>query len=96
MSMPRDTDLAALLLAAAGGAREGISVVDADQRFVYVNLAQARLFGAESPEDLIGKRWDEAYQPADAAAIMACAPGIGFGNAQTAPLAGGQRGGTRE
>ncbi|WP_226041438.1 PAS domain S-box protein [Natrinema sp. DC36] len=41
-------------------AREGISLLDADGRFVYVNRAYADLYGYE-PADLIGEHWDRLY-----------------------------------
>ncbi|WP_134669992.1 hybrid sensor histidine kinase/response regulator [Halorussus marinus] len=41
-------------------AREGISILDDDGRFTYVNQAYADLYGYE-PDELIGEHWDLLY-----------------------------------
>ncbi|MFC6716550.1 PAS domain S-box protein [Natrialbaceae archaeon GCM10025810] len=41
-------------------AQEGISLLDADGRFTYVNRAYAGLFGYE-PEELVGEHWEVLY-----------------------------------
>ncbi|GAB3671454.1 GAF domain-containing protein [Halopiger thermotolerans] len=41
-------------------AQEGISILDADGHFRYVNEAYARLYGYE-PEDLLGEHWELLY-----------------------------------
>jgi PAS domain S-box-containing protein len=41
-------------------AREGISLLDEEGRFVYVNRAYADLYGYE-PADLLGKHWEQLY-----------------------------------
>ena len=43
-------------------AREGISILDEDERFVYVNQAYADLYGYE-PEEMIGEHWTVKYDP---------------------------------
>ena len=45
-------------------AREGISILDEDRRFVYVNRAYADLYGYRS-EDLIGESWEVLYRDED-------------------------------
>ncbi|QLD87503.1 response regulator [Natronomonas salina] len=45
-------------------AREGISLIDVDGRFVYVNRAYADFVGYDR-EDLVGRHWEELYQDAD-------------------------------
>lgn len=41
-------------------AREGISILDDDGRFIYVNRAYADLFGYE-PEGMVGNHWELIY-----------------------------------
>lgn len=45
-------------------AREGISILDTDGRFVYVNRAYADLYGYE-PEEIIGQGWELLYREKD-------------------------------
>jgi PAS domain S-box-containing protein len=47
-------------LAALGAAREGISILDEDGRFTYVNEAYADLYGYE-PDALVGEHWELVY-----------------------------------
>ncbi|WP_440763559.1 PAS domain S-box protein [Natronorubrum sp. DTA7] len=49
-------------------AREGISLLDPDGTFVYVNRAYAECFGYE-PAELIGEHWDLLYTDEDAATV---------------------------
>jgi len=49
-------------------AQEGISILDDDGRFVYVNDAYANLYGYE-PNELIGEHWDILYRDEDVATI---------------------------
>jgi len=48
------------LLSAIETAREGISLIDRDGRFVYVNPSYAETYGYESTE-LLGEHWDVLY-----------------------------------
>jgi PAS domain S-box-containing protein len=41
-------------------AQEGISLLDQDERFIYVNQAYADLYGYE-PEELVGEHWEILY-----------------------------------
>jgi PAS domain S-box-containing protein len=41
-------------------AQEGISLLDEDKRFIYVNQAYAELYGYE-PDDLVGESWEMLY-----------------------------------
>ncbi|MFC6940245.1 response regulator [Salinirubellus sp. GCM10025818] len=43
-------------------AREGISILDEDERFVYVNQAYADLYGYD-PDEMIGEHWTVKYDP---------------------------------
>ncbi|MGB9966259.1 PAS domain S-box protein [Halobacterium hubeiense] len=45
-------------------AREGISILNEDRRFVYVNQAYANLYGYDS-DDLIGESWELLYRDED-------------------------------
>jgi len=51
-------------------AREGISILDGDERFTYVNRAYADLYGYD-PDELIGERWELLYTEADADEVRA-------------------------
>jgi PAS domain S-box-containing protein len=55
-------------LEAIENAQEGISILDDEGRFVYVNQAYADLYGYD-PEDLEGERWERLYRDADAEAM---------------------------
>lgn len=48
-------------LKAIESAQEGISILDEDGEFVYVNEAWAELFGYD-PEELLGERWELLYR----------------------------------
>ena len=45
-------------------AREGISILDEDRRFAYVNQAYADLYGY-SPDELVGESWEVLYRDED-------------------------------
>lgn len=45
-------------------AREGISILDEDGCFVYVNRAFADLYGYE-PEEMVGEHWEHIYRDED-------------------------------
>lgn len=51
------------LAAAIDAALEGIAILDAQGRYVYMNPAHARLFGYESPCEFIGHDWRMIYRP---------------------------------
>ncbi len=40
---------------------DGIAILDADEVFTYVNEAHARIYGYESPDELVGERWPVLY-----------------------------------
>ncbi len=42
---------------------DGMAILDADERFVFLNDAHARLYGYDSPEQLQGKSWRVLYSP---------------------------------
>ncbi|RDI72935.1 PAS domain S-box protein [Halopelagius longus] len=52
------------MVEALEAAREGISLLDADGEFVYVNDAYAETFGYD-PEEMVGEHWDELGIEAD-------------------------------
>ncbi|MFC6824864.1 PAS domain-containing sensor histidine kinase [Halopelagius fulvigenes] len=54
------------MVEALGAAREGISLLDGDGEFVYVNAAYAETFGYDS-EEMIGEHWNELGIEADPA-----------------------------
>src|SRR5256714_3324279 len=43
----------------------GIAVLDADGRHTYVNDAFAQMMGRQNPESIVGRDWQEIYDPAD-------------------------------
>ncbi len=51
------------LVTAVETAVEGISILNANQEYIYMNLAHAKIFGYDSPDELIGKTWREIYSP---------------------------------
>jgi PAS domain S-box-containing protein len=55
-------------LNAMEAAEEGISILDEDERFVYVNQAYADLYGYD-PEELIGEHWSFLYPEEDVAVV---------------------------
>ena len=46
-------------------ATEGMAILDATERYVYVNEAHARLYGYTSPGELVGQSWRVLYAPAE-------------------------------
>jgi len=46
-------------------AMDGIAILDADDRYVYMNKAHARIYGYESPVELVGKTWEVLYRQKD-------------------------------
>src|SRR5262245_45602253 len=36
---------------------DGMAILDAEERYVFLNEAYARLYGYEAPEELVGKSW---------------------------------------
>jgi PAS domain S-box-containing protein len=43
----------------------GMAILDAESKYIYVNPAYARMMGNSAPERMLGKRWDEISNPAD-------------------------------
>ncbi|MGI0483883.1 PAS domain S-box protein [Pantanalinema rosaneae CENA516] len=50
-------------LAAIEAAIDGIAILDAAGRYVYLNSAHVQLFGYEQPTELLGKTWQQLYYP---------------------------------
>lgn len=46
---------------ALNAAIEGIAILDSQQRYLYLNGAHARLYGFDSPGEMIGKHWSQSY-----------------------------------
>ncbi|HET7294576.1 MAG TPA: EAL domain-containing protein [Vicinamibacteria bacterium] len=42
---------------------DGMAILDADERYVFLNDAHARLYGYEAPEALLGQSWRVLYSP---------------------------------
>ncbi len=40
---------------------DGMAILDADENYIYLNDAHARIYGYDTPEELIGKRWEALY-----------------------------------
>jgi PAS domain S-box-containing protein len=49
--------------AAMSGAMDGMAMLDERAEYTYMNEAHARIYGYDSPEDLIGETWEILYQP---------------------------------
>ncbi|MDQ4061164.1 MAG: PAS-domain containing protein [Pseudomonadota bacterium] len=48
-------------LAAMEASVDGMAILDAGGTYVYANAAHARIYGYDSPQELIGRRWRELY-----------------------------------
>ncbi|MBE9227373.1 PAS domain S-box protein [Phormidium sp. LEGE 05292] len=60
------TELALQQQAAAMAAvNDGIAIVDAKDRYVYLNEAYVRIYGYENTEELLGTNWRNLYQKAE-------------------------------
>lgn len=46
-------------------AMDGIAILDADDRYVYMNKAHARIYGYDKPVELVGKKWKVLYRKKD-------------------------------
>lgn len=55
-------------LAAIEAAIDGIAILQ-DETYLYVNQAYLKLFGYNSPKELVGQTWRKLYSPEDAAWI---------------------------
>ncbi|HJS59627.1 MAG TPA: EAL domain-containing protein [Vicinamibacteria bacterium] len=42
---------------------DGMAILDADERYVFLNDSHARLYGYESPDELLGQSWRVLYSP---------------------------------
>ncbi|WP_370571765.1 PAS domain S-box protein [Methanomethylovorans sp.] len=50
---------------AMDAATDGLSILNEKREFVYTNEAHARMYGYDSPSELLGKTWDIVYDPVD-------------------------------
>ena len=50
-------------------ALEGMAILNEAEQFTYMNSAHARLFGYNSPSELLGKSWHVLYQPGEVARL---------------------------
>ncbi len=67
----RNPEDAPLRLAAAfSAAMDGMALLDAQERYVYLNEAHARIYGYGDPGDLLGRSWRELYDAAEAQRIV--------------------------
>jgi len=48
-------------MAAIESSMDGIAILDADENYTYVNPAHARIYGYDSPAELIGRSWRMLY-----------------------------------
>ena len=42
---------------------DGMAILDADERYVFLNDSHVRLYGYESPDELLGRSWRVLYSP---------------------------------
>jgi len=61
----RTEEVLARQLAAIETSIDGISIVDTEGRFIYMNQAHAQIYGYDDPAELIGKSWAVLYQPSE-------------------------------
>ena len=57
----RSTHAMKQAMAAMESSIDGIAIVDAEGRYVFLNQAHARIYGYDSAEELIGKSWRTLY-----------------------------------
>jgi PAS domain S-box-containing protein len=50
---------------AMDAATDGLSILNERSELVYINEAHARMYGYDSPSELLGKTWDVLYDPID-------------------------------
>ncbi len=50
-------------VAAMQASMDGMAVLDAEGRYIYLNEAHAHVYGYDSPQDLVGKSWKTLYDP---------------------------------
>lgn len=50
---------------------DGIAITDQDGRYVYMNMAHARMFGFRDPDDAMGHHWSEIYWPGEIQRLQA-------------------------
>jgi len=61
----RNSEAVRLHALAMDSSVDGMTIVSADGRHIYVNSAFARMMGHESPQDMLGKRWQDVTHPND-------------------------------
>ncbi|MDX2231593.1 MAG: PAS domain S-box protein [Leptolyngbyaceae cyanobacterium bins.349] len=52
-------------LAAIEASADGIAILDANERYTYLNKAHAELFGFQNVQDLLGRTWRELYDASE-------------------------------
>ncbi len=84
-----------MISSAMDAASDGIAMVDASERFFYMNQAHAAQFGYSCPTDLLGKAWTILYDDAEIARIRAEAfPQVWSAGAWTGSSIGRRRDGS--
>jgi PAS domain S-box-containing protein len=51
--------------AALAASIDGLAIYGSDERFIFLNQAHARIYGYDSPEELVGKSWEVLYEGAE-------------------------------
>jgi len=64
-------DIARRNTLAMDSAMNGMAILDADAKYIFINAAYARMLGYSNPEGLIGKRWGEISDPQDISPVRA-------------------------
>src|SRR5579871_523448 len=67
----RNAELVKRQMHAMDSSVDGMAIVDAHGRYIYVNSEYARMNGRKSAEEMLGKAWRSVANPTDAAAVEA-------------------------
>lgn len=59
------------LLTAVETSRDGVSLLDSDGRYEYLNAAHAAIYGYDDPSELVGEHWRTLYDEGDVARLEA-------------------------
>jgi diguanylate cyclase (GGDEF)-like protein/PAS domain S-box-containing protein len=65
LALRESEDLLRRQSTAMAAAMDGMAILDAGERYVYLNEAHARIYGYDCPADLTGQSWEVLYDPAE-------------------------------
>jgi diguanylate cyclase (GGDEF)-like protein/PAS domain S-box-containing protein len=64
-ALRQSEDLLRRQATAMAAAMDGMAILDADERYVYLNEAHARMYGYACPGELTNRSWEVLYDPAE-------------------------------